>query len=125
MGIDEKKRKKCDIHLHAPEGAVSKDGPSAGITMALAMASALSGRKIRHDYAMTGEITLSGRVLPIGGLKEKSLAAVRYGINKVIIPKGNVKDIEEIPEEIAKEIEFIPVEMMSDVIKTALKGKRQ
>lgn len=125
LGIDEKKRKKCDIHLHAPEGAVSKDGPSAGITMALAMASALSGRKIRHDYAMTGEITLSGRVLPIGGLKEKSLAAVRYGINKVIIPKGNVKDIEEIPEEIAKEIEFIPVEMMSDVIKTALKGKRQ
>ena len=97
---------KNDIHIHFPEGAVPKDGPSAGITAATAVASALSEVPVRSDIAMTGEISLRGRVLPIGGLKEKSLAAYRMGIQDIIIPKGNLKDLEEIPQNIREEISF-------------------
>lgn len=120
LGIPADFHEKLDIHIHIPEGAVPKDGPSAGITMALAVVSALTGRKVRHDVAMTGEITLTGRVLPIGGLKEKTLSAVRGGIKEVIIPKVNVKDIEEIPEEIVKQVTFVPVERFEEVLERAL-----
>ncbi|MBR4080053.1 MAG: endopeptidase La, partial [Christensenellaceae bacterium] len=120
LGIPADFHEKSDIHIHIPEGAVPKDGPSAGITMALAVVSALTGRKVRHDIAMTGEITLTGRVLPIGGLKEKTLAAVRGGIYEVIIPKINEKDIEEIPEEIQKKVTFRPVENFGEVMERAL-----
>lgn len=109
-----------DIHVHVPEGATPKDGPSAGITMATAILSALTGRAARGDIAMTGEITLRGKVLPIGGLKEKSLAARRVGIKTVIIPKGNEKDLEELPEIVKKEIRFIPVESVETVFELAL-----
>ena len=109
-----------DIHIHVPEGAVPKDGPSAGITMALAVFSALTGKKVKCSVAMTGEITLRGRVLAIGGLKEKSLAAHRAGINTVIIPYDNIKDLEEIPETIKDEMTFIPVKTMEEVIKHAV-----
>ena len=112
--------KSKDIHIHVPEGAVPKDGPSAGITMATAAFSAISGRKVRCNVAMTGEITLRGKVLPIGGLKEKSLAAHRAGINTVIIPKDNVKDLDDIPQNIKDEMEFIPVSDMEQVFKAAL-----
>lgn len=120
LGIHSEFYKNNDIHIHIPEGAVPKDGPSAGITMALAVVSALSGRRVRHDIAMTGEITLTGRVLPIGGLKEKSLAAYRDGIRTILIPKENQKDLEELPKEIAEQIHFISVEHFSDVLKEAL-----
>lgn len=110
-----------DIHVHVPEGATPKDGPSAGITMATAILSALTGRKVKRNIAMTGEITLRGNVLPIGGLKEKSLAAYRLGINKIIIPKKNVKDLEEIPAEIASKIKFIPVSNVKKVFDTVLR----
>lgn len=112
--------KENDIHIHIPEGAVPKDGPSAGITMATAMISAITGRKVRADVAMTGEITLRGRVLPIGGLKEKLLAAKNAGIKKVLVPKKNEKDIEEISVEIKKGIEIVLVETMEEVLKHAL-----
>jgi len=108
-----------DIHIHVPQGAVPKDGPSAGITIATAVASALSEIPVRRDVAMTGEVTLRGRVLPIGGLKEKSLAAYRAGIKTVIIPEDNKKDIDDIPEEIRNEMSFIPVGNMESVIKNA------
>ena len=111
---------KHDIHVHIPEGAVPKDGPSAGITMATAILSAVTGKKVRADLAMTGEITLRGRVLPIGGLKEKLLAARSAGIRTVLVPGQNVKDVEELSSEITKGLEIIPVESMDEVLKEAL-----
>ncbi|MBQ5957032.1 MAG: endopeptidase La [Clostridia bacterium] len=112
-----------DLHIHAPEGAVPKDGPSAGVTMALAILSALTGRKIRRDIAMTGEITLIGRVLAIGGLREKAFAAYRAKIHEIIIPKDNERDIDDIPEEIRQKLVFHPVSDASEVIKLGLMEK--
>lgn len=112
--------KKHDIHIHIPEGAVPKDGPSAGITMATAMISAITNTKVRADVAMTGEITLRGRVLPIGGLKEKLLAAKSAGVKTVLVPEKNMRDVEEISSEITRGLEIIPVSYMDEVLKTAL-----
>ena len=108
-----------DIHIHIPEGAVPKDGPSAGITMATAMLSAITKKKVRADIAMTGEITLRGRVLPIGGLKEKTLAAKNAGIRIICVPKQNEKDMEEISEEIKQGLKIVYAETMKDVLETA------
>lgn len=124
FGIDDQFHKNKDIHIHIPEGAIPKDGPSAGVTMITAMISALSNKKVNHKVAMTGEITLTGRVLPIGGLKEKSLAAYRMGIKSVIIPKDNKKDLERIPKSIKSKIKFIPVEKVEEVLENALIGER-
>ena len=118
-GIDKEFFKKNDIHIHVPEGAVPKDGPSAGITMATAMLSAATGKKVRADIAMTGEITLRGRVLPIGGLKEKLLAAKNAGIKTVCVPKKNEKDVEEVSAEITKGLEIVYVESMDEVLEQA------
>ena len=120
LGINADFYKETDIHIHVPEGATPKDGPSAGITMATALISALSDKKVRRDVAMTGEITLRGRVLPIGGLREKSLAAYRMGIRNIIIPFENKKDYEELPEKIKKEIKFVFAKDMETVFENAL-----
>lgn len=120
LGISPDFYEKRDIHLHAPEGAVPKDGPSAGIAMATAITSALCGVPVRHDVAMTGEITLQGRVLPIGGLKEKSMAAYKNGIKTVIIPADNVPDLAEVDEVVKKNVNFIPVKRIDTVLETAL-----
>ena len=109
-----------DIHIHLPEGAIPKDGPSAGITMVTAMVSALTGRKVKKDIAMTGEITLSGRVLPVGGIKEKFLAAHRYGVKTIIMPAKNVQDLDELPKNVREKMNFIPVKHMDEVLKIAL-----
>ena len=114
------KFKNTDIHIHAPEGAVPKDGPSAGVTLTTALISALSEIPVRHDLAMTGEITLHGNVLPIGGLKEKSMAAFREGISTVLIPEANKPDLYEVDEEVKKAVKFIPVSDLSQVLKHAL-----
>jgi ATP-dependent Lon protease len=112
LNLDENFFEEIDIHVHVPAGAIPKDGPSAGITMATALYSALAGKKVRQDVAMTGEITLRGRILPIGGLKEKALAALRAGIKKIIIPDQNQKDLVDIPENLRKQLQFIPVKNM-------------
>jgi len=109
-----------DIHIHLPEGAIPKDGPSAGITMATAMISALTGRKVRSDVAMTGEITLRGNILPIGGLKEKTLAAYREGLKTIVLPQENERDIEDIPDVVRSSLEFVPVAHMDEVLRVAL-----
>lgn len=120
LHIDPDFHEKYDIHIHVPEGAVPKDGPSAGITMATALVSAFTGRPVKKEVAMTGEITLRGRVLPIGGLKEKSLSAHRAGISKIIIPAENAKDIDDIPESVRGELTFITVDHLDEVLKYAL-----
>lgn len=118
--IDVKFFESHDIHIHVPEGAVPKDGPSAGVTLTTALVSALTNQKVKKDIAMTGEVTLRGNVLPIGGLREKSLAAHRVGIKTIIIPKGNMKDMDEIPEIVKNDVTYIPVENVDQVIKEAL-----
>jgi ATP-dependent Lon protease len=120
LGIDAGFHEKNDIHIHIPEGAIPKDGPSAGITIATALISALTGRYVSREVAMTGEITLRGRVLPIGGLKEKSLAAHRAGIRKVLLPKDNERDLRDIPDSIRQDMQFIPVGHMDEVLQHAL-----
>ena len=125
LGIDPEVFEKIDIHVHVPEGATPKDGPSAGIAMYTTLVSVLTKTPVRKDVAMTGEITLQGRVLPIGGLKEKLLSALRGGIKTVIIPKDNEKDLEEIPEIVTKEMTIVPVSEVSEVLKIALKPKKK
>jgi ATP-dependent Lon protease len=120
LGLDKDFYQKIDVHIHVPEGAIPKDGPSAGITMATSLVSALTTVAVRNDLAMTGEITLRGTILPIGGLKEKVLAAHRAGIKKVLIPAENEKDIEEIPATVLKTVELELVAHMDDVLKKAL-----
>ena len=120
LGIDPAFYEKCDIHIHYPEGAVPKDGPSAGITTCTALISALTGRPVRHDVAMTGEITLRGRVLPIGGLREKTMAALRGGVKTVIIPADNEADLERIDQTVRVALRFVPVSSMDEVLSTAL-----
>ncbi len=119
-GIDTEKLKKCDLHIHAPEGAVPKDGPSAGVTLTTALISCLSGKPVRGDVAMTGEITLHGNVLAIGGLREKSMAAYREGMKLVLIPKDNESDLYEVDDEVKANLEFLPVSDLSQVLRTAL-----
>ena len=109
-----------DVHIHLPEGAVPKDGPSAGVGIVLSMVSTLTGIPVRRDFAMTGEVTLRGRVLPIGGLKEKLLAALRGGITTVLIPQENEKDLEEIPTNIREGLKIIPVRHVDEVLELAL-----
>lgn len=118
--LDSEFHKNLDIHIHVPEGAVPKDGPSAGVTMATALVSALTGRKVRQDVAMTGEITLRGRVLPIGGVKEKLLAAYRAGIRTIILPKENTKDLEDVPAHVLSQFRIVTAESIGDVLKVAL-----
>jgi ATP-dependent Lon protease len=124
LGIPEEGLADTDIHIHVPAGAIPKDGPSAGVTMATALVSALSRRPARHDLAMTGEITLRGRVLPIGGVKEKVLGAVRAGIRTIVLPKENEPDLEDLPEEVRKSLDVHPVEELGEVLSLALRGAK-
>jgi ATP-dependent Lon protease len=114
-----------DVHIHIPEGATPKDGPSAGVTLATALASLLTGRSVKHDLAMTGEITLRGKVLPVGGIKEKVLAAKRSGIRQVILPRLNEKDLNDIPENVRKKMKFFFVEWLNEVFDLTLKGNQK
>jgi ATP-dependent Lon protease len=122
LGIDENALARHEIHVHVPAGAIPKDGPSAGITIATAIASLVSGVAIRSDVAMTGEVTLRGRVLPVGGVREKALAALRAGIHTVILPKKNLDDLQEIPRELKRKMTFVPVSHMNEVLDVALEG---
>ena len=128
LGLSEQFHREVDIHIHIPEGATPKDGPSAGITIAAALISALTETPTRPELAMTGEITLRGRVLPVGGIKEKAVAALRGGIRRVLLPAMNTMDIERLPEEVRTGVEMVPVETMDQVLREALapgKPKRQ
>ena len=120
LGIAPDFYKTKDIHIHFPEGAVPKDGPSAGVTVCTAMVSALTGRTVRKDVAMTGEISIRGRVLAIGGLKEKTMAALRHGVQTVIIPKANERDLEEIDPRVRERLQFVVAETIDTVLGTAL-----
>jgi ATP-dependent Lon protease len=124
-GIPRDFLEKSDIHIHIPAGAMPKDGPSAGVTMFSAIVSLLTGIRVRHDVAMTGEISLRGRVLPIGGLKEKTLAAHRAGIKRVLIPDRNKADLEEVPREVRDEMEFVFVDKLDEVLAAALESMPQ
>jgi ATP-dependent Lon protease len=124
LGLDERKFENLDIHIHVPAGAIPKDGPSAGIAMATALISALTNKAVRNDVAMTGEITLRGRVLPIGGLKEKALGAMRAGIRTVIVPEKNRKDLTEFPRHLKRKIKFLAVKHMDEVLSQALIGMK-
>ncbi|MEG2200098.1 MAG: S16 family serine protease, partial [Anaerovorax sp.] len=120
LGIDEKFYKEKDLHIHIPEGATPKDGPSAGVTMCTAIISSLTNIPVRKEVAMTGEITLRGKVLPVGGIREKVLAAHRAGIKKILLPGENEADIEEIPANVRKKIEFVLIETVEDALQHAL-----
>jgi ATP-dependent Lon protease len=120
LGIDARFLATEDLHIHVPQGAVPKDGPSAGVTMFTALASLLSGRRVRPDTAMTGEATLRGKVLPVGGIKSKVLAAHRAGIRQVILPKKNERDIDDIPEEVRNQLRFVFASDMTEVLAAAL-----
>jgi ATP-dependent Lon protease len=120
LGIQQIDFDKIDLHLHVPEGAVPKDGPSAGVTIAAAMISALTGRPVRHDVAMTGEITLRGRILPVGGLREKILAAHRAGLKTVFVPERNRRDMTEIPKRLWAQMEIVFVGSMDEVVSAVL-----
>ena len=122
LGIDPAKFLNAGLHIHVPAGAIPKDGPSAGVTMTTALASLYSGKPARSDTAMTGEVTLTGLVLPIGGVKEKVLAARRVGIKRVILPRGNQKDLRDLPEEVRKEMEFIFADRVEDVLRAVVPG---
>jgi ATP-dependent Lon protease len=121
LGIDVWRFRRNGVHIHVPSGAIPKDGPSAGVTMATALASLYLNNAVRTDTAMTGEISLSGLVLPVGGIKEKMLAARRAGIRRVILPKANEKDLKEVPEEVRSEMAFVLVETIDDVLGAALR----
>lgn len=120
LGIPEDFYTNMDIHIHLPEGAIPKDGPSAGITMATALASALTGKAVRHDVAMTGEITLRGTVLPVGGIKEKVIAAHRAGIKKILLPEANKRDMVDVPQSVKDDVKFVFVNNMDQVLEQAL-----
>lgn len=120
-GIDPDLFKDHDIHIHVPEGATPKDGPSAGVTMVTALVSALSQKFVKREVGMTGEVTLRGRVLPIGGLKEKSISAHRAGLTTIIMPKDNEKDLDEIPQSVKSQMTFIPVSTIDEVLQHALR----
>jgi ATP-dependent Lon protease len=122
LGIDPSMLSKHDLHVHVPAGAIPKDGPSAGVTMATAIVSAARGEPVRSDVAMTGEITLSGLVLPVGGIREKALAARRYGIKTFILPEMNTQDLDELPPDVRREMTFVPARTLEDVLKVALPG---
>jgi ATP-dependent Lon protease len=125
FGIEGSRFEKSDIHVHVPAGAIPKDGPSAGVAMFMALVSLMSDRTVRHDTAMTGEISLRGLVLPVGGIKEKVVAAHRAGIKRVMLPARNRKDFEDIPEEARRELEFIWLERVDDAVAAGLEPKPQ
>jgi len=120
LDIDEEKFSKYDVHIHVPEGAIPKDGPSAGVTLAAALVSALSGKPVKRSVAMTGEITLRGNVLPVGGIKEKVLAARRARVNVIVLPQQNRRDLEEVPKELLKEIDFVFADSVRQALRVAL-----
>ena len=121
FNINIKDIKESDVHIHVPEGAVPKDGPSAGVTITTALISTFTNRAVRHDIGMTGEITLRGQVLPIGGLREKSIAAHRSGLKKILIPYDNLKDTDEVPVSVKNSLEIIPVKTIDEIIDIVLK----